>query len=776
MSKEQYLAQHGERKETLLTLLHDTQTFMEQQGKREDADALRKLQEHIEEGLFSIVLIGEFSAGKSTFLNALMKRRILPAYTRETTAAVNFLRHASKAPNGEPGVVYYRDGRTEVLPDLSVETLTRYVTVGEGDRRDVVAKTTERVDLFLASELLEDGVMLVDSPGLNGITDHLEAITRRQIKESHASIFMFGADRPGSKTDFETLRDLRAQCSRIFIVLNKIDAIKEDEGETVESVIQHLKENYAKQFPGAPLPEIYPISAHQALVARDADYQDPAQPPKDAAYCTRMEESSRLSVFEERLWRYLTQGEKTREELTAPVHTMLGMLKKESSDLNAQIEVLRAERSPDELLRQREALEDKIADLRREEEAQRSPLRMKFRSVMDDIRDRASAECARIADQVVADADEMEDIEDLRQYAAGLQEMLDSAYERRLRTMDDELHTKLMELTDEISDHMVEGVQAALASVPGIRLDLPAISFHMTEVEVGGRLEAMEREFAEKRKEIQEVEAELHRQRQGAAAAGRIEEKYAQLQLQLEQIAARRRNIVDNFSLPSVQIRQKQRVEKHRGGKIGEFIECLFGKEIVEMDVEDRSAQNAARQQKEERLDLLEQERQELLAAMEQYRVPEMGAEEYRIEVEMLRRQREKLHKEYMDAMHRHTEKLEKDGARARKQMLRAIRRYAEDRGEDFDRAVGAGLRQMQQQSFEAVQTMVSARVTEETERYEARLNRIIEECCASDAERDAKLARAEAARDDAIELLNRGLVFETELDAQMQDEIQEGA
>ena len=40
MSKEQYLAQHGERKETLLTLLHDTQTFMEQQGKREDADAL----------------------------------------------------------------------------------------------------------------------------------------------------------------------------------------------------------------------------------------------------------------------------------------------------------------------------------------------------------------------------------------------------------------------------------------------------------------------------------------------------------------------------------------------------------------------------------------------------------------------------------------------------------------------------------------------------------------------------------------------------------------
>ena len=247
MSKEQYLVQHGERKEKLLTLLHDVQTFMTAQGKEGDAQALEKLQNNIEQGLFSIVLIGEFSAGKSTFLNALMQKRILPSYTRETTATVNFLQHASKAPNGEPGIVYYRDGRTEVLPDLSVDTLTKYVTVGEGEKRNAVSESTERVDLFLASRFLEDGVMLVDSPGLNGITENLEDITRRQIKESHASIFMFSADRPGSKTDFDTLRDLREQCSRIFIVLNKIDAIKANEGESVESVVQHLKDSYAEQ-------------------------------------------------------------------------------------------------------------------------------------------------------------------------------------------------------------------------------------------------------------------------------------------------------------------------------------------------------------------------------------------------------------------------------------------------------------------------------------------------------------------------------------------------
>ena len=243
MRKEEYLAQHGARKEKLLALLDDAQKFMVVQEKPEDAAALQKLGQNIEEGLFSIVLIGAFSAGKSTFLNALMHKRILPSYTRETTAAVNFLRHASKAPHGEPGIVYYRDGSTEVLPDLSVDTLTQYVTVGTGTERNHVPETTERVDLFLESRFLEDGVMLIDSPGLNGITENLESITRQQIKESHASIFMFSAGQPGSKTDFEILRDLRAQCGRIFIVLNKIDDIKSGEKETVEGVVAHLKES-----------------------------------------------------------------------------------------------------------------------------------------------------------------------------------------------------------------------------------------------------------------------------------------------------------------------------------------------------------------------------------------------------------------------------------------------------------------------------------------------------------------------------------------------------
>ncbi len=776
MSKEQYLAQHGERKEKLLTLLHDVQTFMTAQGKEGDAQALEKLQNNIEHGLFSIVLIGEFSAGKSTFLNALMQKRILPSYTRETTATVNFLQHASKAPNGEPGIVYYRDGRTEVLPDLSVDTLTKYVTVGEGEKRNAVSESTERVDLFLKSRFLEDGVMLVDSPGLNGITENLEDITRRQIKESHASIFMFSADRPGSKTDFDTLRDLRAQCSRIFIVLNKIDAIKANEGESVESVVQHLKDSYAEQFEGAPLPEIYPISAHQALVARDADYEDPRQPNKDTAYCARMEESSRLHAFEDRLWRYITNGEKTREELMAPVHTVLHMLHDERSALDTSIDVLSAQHSPDDLIKQQDEMKDKIEELRREEQAQRSPLRKRFKEVMRDVRERASDYCARVVARVAEEAGDIEDTDELRAYADDLQRKLDGEYRRRLQRMDDDLREELVLVTDEISGQVLEGVQEILSAIPGIDLNISATAFQMTEMEVGSRMEAAEREFAEKRKEMERIEEELHRQEKGKLAARRIEQKRAALEQDLRELSERRHHIETMFEIPAVhKYRQETIIKRNREGVFGKIAQVFMGRkqDVETVEYVDDTAQVAALAERQARLNSISAERAELLSMMEQYREPDVCSEEFDIEVQRCNRRLEELHKDYLESMQKYTERLEKDAARARKRIMREIIRYAENRGDEFNRAVDSGLKEMAQQSYEAVRGMVTARVTDEIRRYEERLNRLIEDCKASDAERDAKLAQAQAARESAIELLSRCAELEQELQ-QMQDTIGE--
>lgn len=53
-------------------------------------ETVKQLTADVENDEFTIVLVGEFSSGKSTFLNALMGEKILPSFSNETTATVNF--------------------------------------------------------------------------------------------------------------------------------------------------------------------------------------------------------------------------------------------------------------------------------------------------------------------------------------------------------------------------------------------------------------------------------------------------------------------------------------------------------------------------------------------------------------------------------------------------------------------------------------------------------------------------------------------------------------
>ena len=774
----QYLAQHSERKKNLLALLSDAQDFFAAQDKAGNVAAIQKHRKSIEEGLFSIVLIGEFSAGKSTFLNALMRKRILPSYTRETTATVNFLRHTSKAVSGEKGIVYYRDGHTQTVPDLSVETLKKFVTVsGDGDGK-TVAETTERVDLFLDSQFLEDGVELVDSPGLNGITENLEEITRQQIKESHASIFMFSADRPGSKTDFETLRDLREQCSRIFIVLNKIDMIKgENEDETVATVVEHLKESYGKQFPDSKLPEIYPVAAYQALIARDPDYYDPQHPNKDEAYCRSMEEKSRLRDFEKRLYRYLVDGEKTREAFSAPVHAVQTMLKRECDELDECIKVLSAERSPRELIDQKVEVEDKIAALRQQEQEQWKALRTRFQSAMRDILDRQSHQIAGIAEGIYAEAESIEEIEELRDFAANLQKRLDHEYRRRLQQMDDSLREALQLVVDEVSDRVLDGLEEAISSIPGIVLNFSAHSFQMTDMEVGNRLEEAEAEFAKKKEEMERLRKEMREQAREKEKAVALEQRVEDMQRELNDLAQRRNFIEDSFTIPDVERSTHEvRRTRTRRGLFG-MIAGLFVGDKEYTDVEERvdsSKHDAAIEMRERRLAEVDEQRAQIRAEMRQYQMPETSSRAFDIEISERKERLQEMRSDYQDALKRHEEKIAQDAARAMKRIRREIKNYAEESSESFERTVSSGLKAVEQQSYEAVRGMVSARVGDEICRYEERLNRLIADSQASDAERDEKLARAEAARERVTELMSRSAEFEGEIESVMTDKLRE--
>lgn len=770
----QYFEQHEERKNKIMKLLDDVSQYLAEQEHGDDADALRKLREDMEQGLFSIVLIGEFSAGKSTFLNALMHKRILPSYKKETTATVNFLRHQSKAPNGEKGLVYYRNGEVKELTTLDVETLEKFVSTRGDNEQATIAKTVEKVDLFLESKLLEDGVMLVDSPGLNGVAENLEAITKRQIKESHACIFMFSADHPGTRTDFDTLRDLRQQCGRIFIVLNKIDTIKKEEHETVESIVEALKNSYRKQFPDAKLPEIYPVAAEQALIARDESHE--VHPDTDAK-CKEIEKASRMEEFEDRLFRYLVNGEKAREQFQAPLGRAILLLQNQREELDAQIEALSNTQSMEELTKQKEEFEDKIAELEKERKDSIKPLQERFQRVMRDFKDKSVDMCERITNNIKNESDAIEEVDELKEYAQRIPSKLENQYKKLAANLADDLQDDLISAANEISDDYLGEIQEAIDDDSAIEFKFSSCAVPLTEVEVGQQIEAAEKAFAEKQKKMKCLEEELDELQKDRAKAKKIELHMESLQQELRDIAQQKIHIEETFTIPDVDRRTKKvKTPKPYGGILGGLLTILIGPKMEEenQEYDDSTAHDEAVQQKNQKLIEVDEARAEVLREMEKYKNEDADSEVLNVEIESRKHRLNELRNDYKEDVQKHIAALEKDAEKACKKLRSDIAGYAEEQAEDGRRAIDTFLRVREQKTFSALQTMVAARIQEEIGRWQARLDRLIADSKASDAERDEKLQRAKMALDRASELLGIGAELEEEINSDMNDVIKE--
>lgn len=452
-----YKQKYLENKEAVLACLQKAADFFEKSGYEEEARAIQDQAENLKNGEFTIVLVGEFSAGKSTFLNALMGERILPSFTNETTATINFLKHKNKAEDGESGCVYFYDGTKTKIEQADFETISKYVST---ESSEDVAKRISHLDLYLDSKFLENNVTLVDSPGLNGVADGHREITEAQIARSSASIFLFNANQPGSYSDFEFLRSLQKRVKSIICVLNQIDCIKETEGQTVESVIQKLKENYKKQIPDAQgIPEIFPTAAYPALVARGSakmEYNGKIEFSEEEKQ--NFEKISRMKEFEDRLWKFLTQGEKTKQELMAPVDQLEAQLvsikerkKSELGLLEGKTDAGELEQQRLELEKQKEKLEDTIQEKTRD-------IRSELKQAGAELLEEVNAESERLKKRYQDRMDQWKEIEDIEtdKIRHDLEKALDKIAQNALDDMKEHIEDIIVQYSGDIMLDMEE--------------------------------------------------------------------------------------------------------------------------------------------------------------------------------------------------------------------------------------------------------------------------------------------------------------------------------
>lgn len=533
-----YKALYDERKANVLDLLKKGIQFYTNLNDEEKTSSLIDLASSVQNGKFSIVVVGQFSAGKSTFLNALMGEKYLPSFTTETTATINFLRSVNESPTKKPLIkVNYKDGKEERCEEVTLENIEKFVSTKGVD----VAKNILSVEVFLDSKYLNDGVSLVDSPGLNGVLEGHEQITNDQIDRSHAAIFMFNAKQPGSKSDFEKLNMLLRKCNSVLIVLNQKDLVKEDE-QTIDDVVHNLKQNYAKYFNTDQLPEIFPISSYQALVARSKrklDYN--GKTDFSAEQKQDLLDSSEIEAFETRLIKYLTQGEKAQKELLSPVEKVHAFLTETEASIASEIEQLSNTVDADEVRLQISQLKDELETLSAKLNSTRTDIRNK---VSDILRDAEMEIKASAADTKASCLNQITDAEDLEELEANARIYTNRVYNKYIQIWEDvsaKVDRRYRELiADEYNEYASAIEERMREKQGGNSIEFSKISLDGSLFEVDIDID----DFLEKRSEL------LQQMDEGA---DRLDA------LQLEEIRAKENNVkLERLERAKAQLRENK--------------------------------------------------------------------------------------------------------------------------------------------------------------------------------------------------------------------------
>jgi len=186
------------------------------------ADSVRQLDE-----LFLLVVVGEFNAGKSALINALLGLAILTEGVTPTTSKIHVITWG--------------------------EELSRDPTGGVGENIKAPVESLRQLTI-------------VDTPGTNALDRSHEALTAEFVPRADLVLFVTSADRPLSESERLFLESIRRWGKKVAMVVNKVDILRG--ADEVAEVVAYVSSNASRLLDGEP--EVFPVSAQRAAEAQAA--------------------------------------------------------------------------------------------------------------------------------------------------------------------------------------------------------------------------------------------------------------------------------------------------------------------------------------------------------------------------------------------------------------------------------------------------------------------------------------------------------------------------
>ncbi|MES1205818.1 MAG: dynamin family protein, partial [Pseudomonadota bacterium] len=255
-----------DKKEAIRATLTNLAAAAETSGLASVARDIRQVRiPKLDEERFSLVVLGEFNHGKSTFVNALLQTALLPTGITPTTAV---LAHISHGPAVDAHLVLESGERRRLDPARLTEWATVDGLAANADARAAAAQApgeaVHHIDLRAPAAILEGDLTIVDTPGVNDINEQRAEITYGYVPRADAAIFLLDATQilTASERQFLEERILRSSRERLIFVIAKIDLLDDAElAETVRFARGHLARI-------VPEPAIFAVSARRELAGK----------------------------------------------------------------------------------------------------------------------------------------------------------------------------------------------------------------------------------------------------------------------------------------------------------------------------------------------------------------------------------------------------------------------------------------------------------------------------------------------------------------------------
>ena len=241
------------------------------------------LMSKLAEDRFTLAVVGQFKRGKSSLMNAIIGRDLLPIGVLPLTSAITILKYG---PVEKLTILRERDAIFPEQPPVS--TLAEYVTEqgNPGNRKRVKAAVLE-----LPLSFLRYGLEFVDTPGVGSAIVANTETTYTFLPQCDAVVFVTSVDSPLMEAEMDFLRCVRQFAQKMFFVINKTDILQDVDRD---KVITFISDRLHAEVGGESL-KIYPLSANRGMAAKSS--------ADSAAYV-----SSGLKEFEEALGMFLSSG------------------------------------------------------------------------------------------------------------------------------------------------------------------------------------------------------------------------------------------------------------------------------------------------------------------------------------------------------------------------------------------------------------------------------------------------------------------------------------